>query len=49
MTTAAVTMVVGDICGIGVEVLHMVDVDVDFIVGIVGAGVARDVEIHVFS
>ena len=32
--------------GIGIEVLHMVDVDVDFVVGVVGTGVASDVEIH---
>ncbi len=39
--------VVVDYCGgIGIEVLHMVDVDVDFVVGVVGTGVACYVEIH---
>lgn len=32
--------------GVGIEVLHMVDVDVDFVVGVVGTGVACYVEIH---
>lgn len=32
--------------GVGIEVLHMVDVDVDFVVGVVGTGGACYVKIH---
>ena len=43
----SVTIVVGDVGRIGIVVLNMPNVDVDFGVGVVGAGVALDVEIHI--